>query len=61
MVTQLVFAAVVVTALICATVLSLNSSAWMGAAMIVAALVGLLLAGGVEIGQKKKSDHGRGA
>jgi hypothetical protein len=62
MVTQLVFAVVVVTALICATVLSLHSSTWMGAAMMVVALVGLLLAGGVEIGQKKKSeDDGRGA
>ena len=56
MVTQLGFAAVVVTALICATVLSLHNSTWMGAAMLVVAVAGLLMAGTIEVGQKKKSD-----
>jgi hypothetical protein len=56
MATQLVFGFVVVTALICATVLSLHNSTWMGAAMIVLALVGLLVAGGAEVGQPKKSE-----
>jgi hypothetical protein len=56
--TQLVLAAEVVTALICATVLSLHGSRWMGAAMVVLALIGLLMSGGADAGQKKPASDG---
>ena len=58
MVTQLGLAAVVVTALICATVLSLHNSTWMGAAMLAVALAGLLMAGTIEVGKKKSDADG---
>jgi drug/metabolite transporter (DMT)-like permease len=58
MATQVVFAAVVVTALICSTVLTMSAHSWMGTAMLLIALVGVLLIGGSESGHRTKADDG---
>ena len=50
----LALAAVAIAALVCATVLTMAGHSWMGATMVVVALIGLLEAGGLETDPQKK-------
>jgi hypothetical protein len=57
-VTQVVLAAVIIVALVCATVLVMNGHVWAPVAMVLFAMAGLFVIGGVEVGRRKREGGG---
>jgi hypothetical protein len=51
-VTQLVFGAVIMTALICGTILALQGVLWVAVAMLGFSVIGLFLIGGMDVTKK---------
>ena len=53
---QIVFALIIMTALICGTVLALQAHTGMAVVMVVFALAALFVIGGIEMGTKRRTE-----